>query len=267
VADLLFAAGTAVEAALAKRVLAIATTRGTAGAVPAAAGGTGVGIVFQRQLAARFAVLAEPIVEGHERGRVVVRVQDAVDDLEEINQPPCRQSPLDRHLPIPLAQLALADVRMHDLGVALGGMGSHGHDVVGGLVGETLPVEDDLERSQMNVVHVDFVGFDGQRVLLRIALVVGEFLTEGQQFFVKVAERGDLFVRPCVRQNFQQRRAVDLQSAECAPQVAPLLPDRTTPTTRCCHGQPPHGILALLPDPDGQNRCGLLLLCANVRRM
>lgn len=219
-------------------VLATRTADRTAGAVPIATPMAPVDFVVGGATTTRITAPAIPIGQRHVGRGLVVRVQHAGHDLEEITQPPLGQGAADRQFAIPFAQMPLVDVRMDRLGTA--GDGLAGQNFVARRLAEVFPEEHDLKGTQWDIFQFDVVGLDGERASLEVDLVVGELLVQGEQFFVKLAECGDIRVQRFFGQVLQNRDAPVLQPVERSPQVAPLLSDRTTPAAGQSQGQQPY---------------------------
>jgi hypothetical protein len=142
----------------------------------------------RRRVAAAGARYAVPAVEGHVRARVVVSSQDLGDDHEEVEQSAFGERPAEGGATLPFAEPLVGDVGMDDRFVGCGGARIEGlHKILGRLVAQTIPGEDDGERPESHAVKFDRFGDDGQLAVPQIDFDGGEAVGQSDEVGQDVA--------------------------------------------------------------------------------
>jgi len=176
VAEHFVAAGAAVNALVADRSAALLTDQPSAE------------VHAHPTLTARDAI---PIVQRDEWAVRVVASQQIGDDHEEVEQATFLQRTPDRQPAVSFADRFILDMRVRDAIVGRRRMRIEGdHAVLITMVeAERLPVEADLERSQVNAVEDDRLGDHGEGLGPAIELQFVELLLQCEQIQEDVADR------------------------------------------------------------------------------
>ena len=96
-----------------------------------------------------------------------IGVQEPIDRQEEVVQPSFRQAAGNGHTTVSFADQLAIDVGMSDLFVRGGWIGFQRHDPIGMRGFQLLPVQTDLERSQMDPFQDHRLGRHGDLIFRR----------------------------------------------------------------------------------------------------
>ena len=186
---------------------------------------------------------AVPVAERGVRAVTVIRVQHLVDDLKEIGQPPGAQGLPHGTGGISFTQAVAHHMRMRDVGLAVRTTGTDGLNQIWrdcGRIRSPFPIQDDAERTQVDVFQDDRLGDDRQRPLPQIDLTHLKLLAESAELLVNRGCGRRFGSGETCREAFEDARDLGFTGSQFRMQLLGHPPGRELPV-KLFHARQPRG--------------------------
>ena len=148
-------------------------------------------VIVTHEVAAVGTVPAGPVSQLHVGVIRAVAFQDLTHQDEKVQEPPLLERISDRCPTIAFAEVAVTYVRVRRLRAAGGRVGVLSDYLVGPMIAQFAPVDDNPKRPQVNPLQHDTIRLDGDGCLGDVDLDLLEFGIQGKQVGKDIAFAGD----------------------------------------------------------------------------